>query len=120
MQSAMDKVRFAKAIRDTGLVSESGLLTSGEVDAIYARVRPHAKVRTFWQRVVSIEDARSRLVALLLQSAASGAITFLAAQSAINFIEFIQCLRHTATKLRSSLNEVMERIVLVNAPLSTA
>ena len=38
------------------------------------------------------------------------------AKTALNFIEFIECLRYVATHLRTSLNDVMERIVLIANP----
>jgi hypothetical protein len=41
-------------------------------------------------------------------------------QRHINFIEFIEALRHVATRLRVSLNEVIERAVLISAPLDSS
>uniref|UniRef100_A0A7S0WK88 Uncharacterized protein n=1 Tax=Chlamydomonas leiostraca TaxID=1034604 RepID=A0A7S0WK88_9CHLO len=39
------------------------------------------------------------------------------AKNAVNFIEFVEGLRYVATAMRCSLNEIMEKIVLVSAPL---
>lgn len=43
-RSAMDRVRFAKLLRDTGCICEGGPLTSGAADAVFARVLAPAKV----------------------------------------------------------------------------
>ena len=36
----------------------------------------------------------------------------------INFVRFIDGLRHVATKLRISLNKVMELVVLIGKPIN--
>ncbi len=38
-------------------------------------------------------------------------------QNQINFIEYVEALRHVATTMRVSLNEIMERVVLIHTPL---
>mmetsp|Transcript_27365 Transcript_27365/g.59862 ORF Transcript_27365/g.59862 Transcript_27365/m.59862 type:complete len:924 (-) Transcript_27365:761-3532(-) len=80
-KSAMDKMRFCKAVRDIKIISEqpSGLSTT-KVDDIFYRVLGQAK-------------------------------------ATINFVEFLDALRHIATTLRCTLNEVMERLVLVGGPI---
>jgi hypothetical protein len=68
---------------------------------------------------------RQGLRAALLQAQSTDVWTSLTAihhsllctQLAVNFIEFIEALRYVATSLRVSLNEVLEKIVLINAPL---
>jgi hypothetical protein len=40
-------------------------------------------------------------------------------QVTLNFVQFLTALRHVAAALRVSLNEVMEVLVLINAPLDT-
>lgn len=85
-RSSMDRVRFAKVMRDAELVQHGGgaadgpTLDPGTVDAIFRKlvVRP---------------------------------------KSTINFLQFIEGLREVATILRVSLNEVMERIVVVGGPV---
>jgi hypothetical protein len=46
------------------------------------------------------------------------AICCLLFQPTLNFIEFLEALRWVATLLRCTLNEIVEKIVLVSAPLS--
>lgn len=41
------------------------------------------------------------------------------ASNAINFVRFVDALRLIATKLRTSLNHVMELIVMVGKPVGT-
>ncbi|GAX78299.1 hypothetical protein CEUSTIGMA_g5741.t1 [Chlamydomonas eustigma] len=77
----MDKIRFAKCMRDAGLMCEQpGKMGSAEVDHIFLKVLPPAS-------------------------------------SGINFVRFVDALRHVATKLRISLNQVMDNIVLIGKPI---
>ena len=42
----------------------------------------------------------------------------LSCERSINFVRFIDGLRHVATKLRISLNKVMELVVLIGKPIN--
>ena len=38
------------------------------------------------------------------------------AKNSLNFVQFVEALRHVATVLRISLNEVMEKMVIIQGP----
>ncbi|GIL81535.1 hypothetical protein Vretimale_954 [Volvox reticuliferus] len=78
-RTALDRRRFAKALRDALLVSESGPLPTRKAEAVYDKVLP-------------------------------------ASSRALNFIQFIEALRHVALHHRLSLNEVIEKLVAVGGP----
>ncbi|GIL62167.1 hypothetical protein Vafri_16429 [Volvox africanus] len=78
-RAALDRRRFAKALRDALLVSESGPLPTRKAETVYDKVLP-------------------------------------ASSRALNFIQFIEALRHVALHHRLSLNEVIEKLVAVGGP----
>ena len=53
-----------------------------------------------------------------IQATHSSLVHLLSCVRSINFVRFIDGLRHVATKLRISLNKVMELVVLIGKPIN--